>query len=82
MGVFRLKDKEGVCFEDQLVSCHKGQEGRERDAHKDENIDIRNFIQLDADDYEEYLSTNYALNKQVGGGQYKQVDRGQQGQYE
>lgn len=50
--MWRLKDKEGVCFEDQLVSCNKAQDTRERDAHKDENIDIRNFIQVDSEDYE------------------------------
>ncbi len=46
---FKLKDKEGINFEDQFISLKKEKENKEKDNHKDENIDIRNFIYLDSE---------------------------------
>lgn len=52
--LFRLKDREGASVEDQLIRREK--ELREKDNHKDEAIDLRNFTFYDSDELEQRLA--------------------------
>lgn len=55
--MFKIKDKEGVNFEDQFLSIkNKSSNMDEKDCHKDEVLDIRNFYNCDNEEYEKQLA--------------------------
>lgn len=53
---FKVKDKEGVDFEDQFLSLKNMSMMNEKDNHQNEEIDIRNFYNLDGEEYDKIVN--------------------------
>ena len=62
--MFKLKDKEGVNFEEQLLSVkNQGNRLEEKDCHWDEPLDLRHFYNLEQEEYDTQVAE--AFNQQL-----------------
>lgn len=55
--IFKLKDKEGVNFEEQFLSVkNMGNRLDEKDCHRDEALDLRHFYNMEQEEYDRQVA--------------------------